>query len=305
MWHLQDTFLCGDSSSANLKLSLERRFCWAQRCLAALGKPRPAGLSDRCYEEDWSFLADPSLRQDPWDRWKYIDLHHPDWYLTVAGEARERYEVLDHPVFGAGPTDTNGHLLQRYLFSGDFHFGKRFRFFGELQSGLEEGRNGGPRLTDLDKLDIHQAFADIGLIRREHQKFTLRLGRQEVRFGTGRLISPGEGLNVRRSFDGARLIYETGRWLWNATALRLVHISTGFFDELPDHTQTFWGVGVIGPHRFWPGANFTIYYLGDDRKDALFDKGQGPSSRQLFHRPVPRTISARTLGELRKHDAVV
>jgi hypothetical protein len=234
------------------------------------------------YEEDWSFLADPSLRQDPWDRWKYIDLHHPGWYLTLAGEARERYEVLDHPDFGTGPTDTNGYMLQRYLFSGDFHFGERFRFFGELQSGLENGRNGGPRLTDLDKLDIHQAFVDIGLLQHEHHKLTLRLGRQEVRFGTGRLISPGEGLNVRRSFDGARLIYETGRWVWNATALRLVNISPGFFDDLPDHTQTFWGVGVIGPHPFWSGANFTIYYLGDNRKDAVFDRGQGTSSRETL-----------------------
>ena len=40
---------------------------------------------------------------------------------------------------------------------------------------------------------------------------TLRLGRHEVAFGAGRLISAAEGLNVRRSFDGARLIVKERR----------------------------------------------------------------------------------------------
>jgi hypothetical protein len=33
------------------------------------------------------------------------------------------------------------------------------RVFGQLESSLEDGRNGGPRQTDLDRLDVNQLFA--------------------------------------------------------------------------------------------------------------------------------------------------
>src|SRR5689334_11245459 len=110
------------------------------------------------YEEDWSALADRAQRSDWLDPVKYIRLGPSGWFVTLGGEIREKYELLDEPGFGLGPKDQNGYLLQRYLLSADFHLGGNFRFFTELQSGLEEGRNGGARPTDLDRLDVHQAF---------------------------------------------------------------------------------------------------------------------------------------------------
>ena len=46
------------------------------------------------YDEDWSALRDRSLHDDVWDRVKYMPLRWPNWFLTVAGETRERYELL-------------------------------------------------------------------------------------------------------------------------------------------------------------------------------------------------------------------
>jgi hypothetical protein len=63
----------------------------------------------------------------------------PGWYVTFGGEIREKFELLDQPGFGTGPADQTGYLLQRYLFSSDFHLGPRFRVFTELQSAFEEG----------------------------------------------------------------------------------------------------------------------------------------------------------------------
>src|SRR5215831_7394311 len=120
---------------------------------------RPAYQPFR-YDEDWRFLSDTSRYSDWLDRLKYISLGGEEWYATVGGEIRERYELLDEPGFGTGPEDKNGYFLQRYLLSSDFHLGSRVRAFTELQSGLENGRNGSPRPTDLDRLDLHQAFLD-------------------------------------------------------------------------------------------------------------------------------------------------
>lgn len=253
----------------------------ATTALAGAQAQRPAYQLLR-YDEDWSSLSDSAQRTDWLDGLKYLSLGRPGWYVTLGGELREKFELLDQPGFGLGPEDQTGYLLQRYLFSSDFHFGSRFRFFTELQSGLEEGRNGGPRPTDLDRLDWHQAFVDWRIAGGESEGVTLRLGRQEIGFGTGRLIAPAEGLNLRRSLDGARIHIKKGKIDFNSTALRLVSNRPGIFDNVPDHTETFWGAGFIMPRPFWKIANIGVYYLGFDNKKAIFAKGVGREIRETF-----------------------
>ena len=86
-----------------------------------------------------------------------------------------------------------------------------FRAFAQLKSGLEDGRTGGPRPSDEDRLDLHQAFGEamVGAARRQ---LSLRAGRQEVAFGSSRLVSVREGPNVRRSFDGVRATVAARSW---------------------------------------------------------------------------------------------
>jgi hypothetical protein len=152
--------------------------------------------------------------------------------------------------------------------------------FSELQSGLENGRNGGPRQTDVDRLDLHQAFVDWKLFSSKNRSLSIRVGRQELGFGSGRLISPAEGLNLRRSLDGTRLTMKIGSVVWNATNLRLVESLPGVFDDVPDHTQTEWGTGMTAPHPIWKKANVSLYYFGLDRKKSIYEKGVG---REIRH----------------------
>ena len=70
--------------------------------------------------------------------------------------------------------------------------------------------------------------------------------------------------------------------LVNATALRLVINRPGIFDNVPDHTQTFWGAGFIMPRPFWKIANIGVYYLGFDNKRSIFAKGVGREIRETF-----------------------
>jgi hypothetical protein len=245
------------------------------------GDARPTFQPFR-YDEDWSVFADGSRRSDWLDSLKYIPLGRPGWFVTLGGEIRERYELLDQTNFGAGPEDDNGYFLQRYLLSSDFHLGPRFRVFTELQSGLEDGRNGGPRPTDLDRLDVHEAFLEWRIAGSDRNALTIRVGRQELGFGSGRLLAPAEGLNLRRSMDGARLLVKTGKVEWNLLALRLVKASPGVFDDVPDHTQSFWGAGFTAPHPIWKRANVALYYYGLDRKNSVFQKSVGRGIRHTI-----------------------
>ena len=110
---------------------------------------RPAYQPFR-YDEDWSNLVDNSKRSDWLDPLKYMSLGRSGWFVSLGGEVREKFELLDQPGFGTGSEDDTGYFLQRYLLSSDFHLGSRIRFFNELQSGLENGRNGGPRRQNRD-----------------------------------------------------------------------------------------------------------------------------------------------------------
>src|SRR5262245_18713006 len=139
------------------------------------------------YDEDWTYLSDRAQRSDAFDTLKYVRLNRTS-YLSLDGEARLSYEYFNQFNFGAGPQDDDGYLLQRYLLHADSHFGKGVRIFAQLQSAISNGRSGGPRPTDDDRLEVHQAFLDLtfGV---EAKTLTFRVGRHEMDFGSGRLIS--------------------------------------------------------------------------------------------------------------------
>jgi len=249
--------------------------------------PSPPLFQPLRYEEDWSYLEDKSRRSEWLHKIKYIPLNNKGWYLSLGGETRTRYEYFDQFNFGAGPQDDDGYLLQRYLLHTDAHFGKRVRVFTQLQSAIGNGRHGGPRPTDDDRLEVHQAFIDMKF-GSETKYLTFRLGRHEMDFGSGRLISAGEGLNVRRSFDGVRVIYRQGPWLVNGQVNKLVSVKPGLFNDGPDSSQTFWGVGAT---RSRPkiGGGHQFAYIALDRKLGRFDQGSG---RELRHTAIARTFGA-------------
>jgi len=256
--------------------------------------PNPPEYELLRQDEDYSYLRNDKCKRDRWDALKYVRLGlSGDSFLTIGGEAREWYEGFRNAIWGVGPQDDNGYLLQRLSAYGDFHVSRRIRFFAQLTSEIEAGRNGGPRpVIDESKLWFEQAFADITLAKGADGKensVVMRLGRQEFRFGSGRLVDFREGPNVHQAFDGIALIWKKASWDVRAFATKPVLNGTGFFDAPPDHGTTFWGVYAVRPVPKIKGGNIDLYYLGIDRKQAVFDKGVG---RELRH-----TVGTRFWGQ--------
>jgi hypothetical protein len=115
-------------------------------------------------EQNWSFLADSSKHTDFFDPIKYIPFgDNPQLYLSLGFEYRIEYEYFDNWMFGAGPQDHNGYVMNRVMPHFDFHAGSDFRLFSEFEFDFEDGRNGGPRPgIDEDRGDVHQLFLEIG-----------------------------------------------------------------------------------------------------------------------------------------------
>jgi hypothetical protein len=260
---------------------------------AAFAQPAPADADRPAYrqqrsDEDWSFLRDESRRRDGWDAIKFVPLRRDEtWYLTLGGEFRPFYERYDHYNWGAGPQDENGFYLERVMVHADVHMGARARAFVEVKRGIEVGRVGGPRPPDEDRFDVNQAFFDVPIASRRAARVTLRLGRHEMEYGDGSLVSHREGPNVRRGYDGPRVMVGVGPWQIDAFVVRPVETNPGVFDDAPEPGQRFWGVhasaqqpilGVLGRPE--------LYYLGIAREIARYDQG---TAREVRH-----TVGARS-----------
>jgi hypothetical protein len=242
--------------------------------------PPPPPFKQLRYDENYAYLRDSSRRTEWIDAFKFIPLTtNGSSYLTLGGEIRERYEYYHNSQWGRGPQDENGYWLQRYMIHGDVHFGDYFRLFTQFKSGLENGRQGGPRPPDQDDFDLHQAFFDLQAPWPESVALTLRAGRQELAYGSSRLISTREGPNVRLSFDGLKTIWKLGDWQLDAFAVKPVRTQAGVFDDDPDPERNFWGIYGVTPVGWLPGGNIDLYYLGLNRKNADFDQGTARERR--------------------------
>ena len=130
-----------------------------------------------------------------------------DVYVNLGGSLRERFEAFSQASSGiraAGGVSGEQYDLYRLLLDADLHLGSSLRIFIQLGNHLEAGREPGPQPTDIDRLDVQQAFFDATAAGSEAFGAGLRGGRQEMAFGSNRLVDIREGPNIRQSFDGAR-----------------------------------------------------------------------------------------------------
>ncbi|MGH9145545.1 MAG: alginate export family protein, partial [Vicinamibacterales bacterium] len=166
-------------------------------CLLAAANVAAQPAPQRVYrpnaaDEDWTFLK-TAPKTDPWDSVKYIALGPEDWSLSLSGEFRLRPEGFRIRETAERPSTVDNYALQRYLFGAELRFGRRVRVFGELQSGLLNGKLQSPRPTDRNPIDLHQGFLELRQPVRQSDRLTLIVGRQEIEIGSSRLISASPG----------------------------------------------------------------------------------------------------------------
>jgi Alginate export len=259
----------------------------------------PAPAPDRSYklirsDEDWIFLQDKSLREDFLDPIKYVPLrtNAKDWYLTFGGEAREVWEQIGNDNWGQSPF-WNGYLNERYMLSTDLHLGPHVRTFLELKSGINSWRAGGPRPIDEKRLDFQAGFLEVGGAT-TWGSVQVRAGRQELEYGSGRLVDVREGPNVRLSFDGFLARVRAHGWQLDGIAMRPDEDNPGFFNNSPDHAAGFWGAYATRPA---PGkTQLDLYYLGQDRKDGAFERGTAHEVRQSIGGRISKPVASERPG---------
>ena len=239
--------------------------------------PEPAKLR---FDDDYRCFRDPDSRHGFPGRIKLIPLDQDEQvFLSLGGEIRQRYEYTRDPLFGADLQDDAGVWLQRYTLHGDLHLGPHLRVFGQLSSALVTGRAGGPSPVDENELALQNAFVDLNLPLGPDANLTLRGGRQELQFGSGRLVDVREGPNVRRTFDAARATVELPGWRVDALAARPRRPHSGVFDDEANDDQALWGVYAVGGEDWLPFGVLDLYYLGFEDEAGAFAQGTARERR--------------------------
>jgi hypothetical protein len=225
------------------------------------------------------------------DRLKRYPLPLPESFLSLGGEVRLRYDYRDDEEWGEAPQDDAGAFLQRYLLYANLELGPWIRVFGELRSALEDGREAPPSPVEEGRIDLQQAVIELRTPRTSGPVSAfLRGGRQEMRFGSQRLVAVREGPNIRRRFDGLRATVRSQVLELTAVAATLTENETGDFSDGTNEDVAFWGLYGVADAPFGLPTGLDLYYLGYREKDARFVQGE---ARELRHSVGLRVHGAR------------
>lgn len=227
------------------------------------------------YEENYQYLVDKANRTNALDALKFIPFNERgEAYLSLGGDMRQLYEYYSNPEWGLEFQGANGYLLQRYMLHADFHVGKTFRLFGQLSSGVVNGKEGGASPVDKDELDVHQLFTELNFPLDSLLRLQVRIGRQEMVYGSSRLVTVRDGPNVRLAFDGIRAIASSPAWTVNLFATRPVRNQFERFDNpVLDSSRALFGIYATIPTPV-QGAKADFYYIGLERTLARFNQGR-------------------------------
>jgi hypothetical protein len=231
------------------------------------------------YDENYKLLDDST--RIFYNRIKYIPLaQDKNVYASFGGEARLEAVNFNNEDWGRVGIGHNNFLLQRYDFHADMHLGERFRIFGQLRSALQGGRINGPRPIDEDQLNIQNLFLDVKLWHDQKRTLTARLGRQEIDYGSGRLISVREGPNARLYFTGAKLMYASEKLFLDGFVMMADTTRIGVLDNKTVKQANLWGAysKIIIPKA----GNVDLYYLGIRRDQSVFEEGNGKELRNTI-----------------------
>ena len=195
------------------------------------------------FDEDWSFLdTKPPSTPDAFDAVKNVHLSDT-WRFLLGGSIRERLEADDGKSLG-GPHATDEQLRTRLLVNWELRHGKDFRWFTEV-------RFSDTSLTDRpvsplmeDDPDVQNLFFEGTFGAEGKHPVSVRAGRQELLFGSQKLVSPLDWSNTRRTWDGISVIARTVKTKTTFFATRPVVHEKHDFDSASDDVS-FSGVTVV------------------------------------------------------------
>lgn len=248
-----------------------------QPVLDQTGRASPTTITA---DTDYRFLGGLSSSSVWNDRLKNIPLDaNGDIRLSFSALGYLEAEFFRDQNFGQFLGD-DGFQNQRLNVYGDLNFGDRFRIFGALKHGDRNGFRGFVPPVERDALDLHQAFLELRFgdaLGLNVNDALVRVGRQELHYGAGRMISVRQGPNVRQDFDGGLMRLRSHGIVADGFAFFDVSDKPGVFDNRTNTRDGIWGLYSTLPMA--NRHNLDLYYMGDKRTLSPFVQGSFAETR--------------------------
>jgi hypothetical protein len=196
---------------------------------------------------------------------------------SFGGEVRQQYFRIANENWTDKPETTDAYLLSRYLGHIDLRYQQTLRVLLQLQSSLAGGKRE-KSVVDHNALDIHQIFASYHTPVSPTLGLTLQTGRQEMSYGSQRLVSLRERPNSRQSFDGVKTVLKHKEFQTDLFYTHPVSNKPGVFNDPVNPDAEFWGSYTMF-HQVPLLGTLDIYYFGLWKNSALFENARGEELR--------------------------
>jgi hypothetical protein len=189
-----------------------------------------------------------AVPQPAWSPAALADRAHEEWtWLRLGGELRSRLEAPTRLSFIQENDDA--YLLTRMRLNARVTARPWLKFFGESQDVRAFGKNGPVPATMANRLDLRQAYVELGAT--EESGWGLRLGRQGLKYGTGRLVWDPDWGNFGQVFDAIRFTLASRRTRVDLFASTVLVPSARSIDRSDPSRMLY---GVYGSLRRWGTA---------------------------------------------------
>ena len=217
------------------------------------------------YDNDFRYLDKPDGKPvDCFDDLKRIhfgglfDPCNDNWMLSIGGEERVQFKQENGGNNGKITGLNNNYQLLRLRVYMDLWYEDLVRVYVEYIDAETFNQNIPQLATDVNHSDILNAFADIKLGEFNDHPIYARLGRQELLYGSQRLISPLDWANTRRTFDGGKIFWHGDSWDVDAFWTRPVVPNPDRLDSSDDKRQ-FGGIWTT--YKIDKKQSVDLYYL--------------------------------------------
>jgi hypothetical protein len=268
--------------------------CDSREKQSALKQSAATAYKNLFFENDFRYLQDPcysdwhlgeSMKRLAFGQWATIDAGG-QYRLRQQSERGLRNTAAVPNGLGLTGADDD-FLLHRTRLYVNAELGSRARIYGEMLDAVSEFEDYKPRGIEENRAEMQNMFLDFVVLDPDAAcgKLTARVGRQELSYGVQRLVSPLDWANTRRTFEGAKILWQGEHWDADGFWVRPMRRVVKALDP-PDLDRQFYG--VYATYKGWQRDKLDLYWLAFEndlvgyRHDTLGSRYYGSYDSWLY-----------------------